>query len=747
MRRLAAIFTLATVLASVPSGCTSDDAEPTSVPDTHAVATDTTPASPDSAAPEETASASDSDQGISTDTEVVPPKPDGGLPLLGGDCDPMVPGHCALPFPSDVFLVDDPTGRNASGKSVRFGQTTLPKPLSAAAACPPELFFDHDGFSPSQAAMTNLPGATVQGCATPHTIERSLEASSPTVLIDAETGARVPHWVDHQKAAQIDGEADRSLILIRPAVLLKTGTRYIVAIRGLVDEVGVPIAPSPVFRALRDGGALDDGTPAERWSVYARRGLYEDLFERLDGAGVPRSDLQITWAYTTASRDNIQRHAVSMRDKALALVGEDGPPFVVKEVTELPDPAQSPHILRRIEVVMTVPLFLTNASTTFDEKEPVDRLSLDDQGELVQNGTMDQEVLILVPRSVEKGAKHGLLQNGHGLFGHRSEGSSGFLARAANEQLYIVFSTNYFGFDKVSSGLAAQGFLGRCEVVKSFPERQVQGMVNQLLAMRMMRGRVAKEGIKDETGAVLLEPAWMDASLRAYRGDSQGGIMGGTYMALSTDVTRGLLGEPGAPYNLLLQRSVDFQYYNFLMNTGFGLDPVAHQLILGMVQMVWDRIEPSGFAAHIENDPLPGTPPHRVILHVARGDHQVSGFGAHIMARAIGAVQLRADGGEPGVWESVYGIEELAAPLQDRSVMIEYDFGLEPNPEGNEASTNGCDPHDRVRILTASYLQQDTFFRTGRVEWFCNGACGCSDGALDQSEEEGCDESYAAQCK
>ncbi|MBT9556970.1 MAG: hypothetical protein IV100_13120 [Myxococcales bacterium] len=753
MRRLVTIGTWATLLMPVVAGCATDDASPTGVVDASGSGEDVSPSALDCdctsevSAAEETAAAPDTLPDIPSDTETAPPRPDGGLPLLGADCDPIVPGHCALPFPSDVFLVDDPTGRNKSGKSVRFGQTTLPTPVGAETACPPDLFFDHDGFSPSQAAMTNLPGATTAGCATPHNIERSLDPSSPTVLIEAETGTRVPHWVELQEAPQVDGEPDRSLVLIRPAVVLKTSTRYIVAIRDLTDESGAPIAPSPVFRALRDGEALAEGTPAARWSVYARRGLYDDIFKRLGDIGVSSSGLQIAWDYTTASRDNIQRHALSMRDKALAVVGADGPTFVVKEVTEYLDPNQSPDILRRIELVMTVPLFLTNASSSFEETDPLDRLNLDESGELAQNGTMDQEVLILVPRSVETGAKHGLLQNGHGLFGQRVEGSTGFLARAANQHHYIAFATNFFGFDKVSSGLAAQGFLGRCEVVKSFPERQVQGMVNQLLAMRMMIGRVARDGIKDESGATLLDPSWVDAAVRAYRGDSQGGIMGATYMALSTDVTRGLLGEPGMPYNLLLQRSVDFLKYDFLMNMGFGFNPVANQLVLGMVQMAWDRIEPAGFAAHIEHDPLPGTPSHRVILHVARGDHQVSSLGAHIMARSIGAPLLRAAPGEAGVWESIYGLEELQAPVHDRSVLVEYDFGLEPNPDENKANTDGCDPHDRVRMLAPSYAQQDAFFRTGEIGWFCNEACGCTDGEIDPNEEEGCEESYAALCK
>src|SRR5688500_9493354 len=75
----------------------------------------------------------------------APPKqPEGGLPLLGSDCDPIVPEFCALPFPSNVYLLDDPTGKNPSGKSVRFGATTLPARGLDDVHFDPTLLYDHD---------------------------------------------------------------------------------------------------------------------------------------------------------------------------------------------------------------------------------------------------------------------------------------------------------------------------------------------------------------------------------------------------------------------------------------------------------------------------------------------------------------------------------------------------------------------------------------------------------------------------
>lgn len=688
--------------------------------------------------------------------EIAPPKPDGGLPLLGSDCDPMVPddptgqSYCGLPFPSNVYLLDDPTGKNPSGKSVRFGETTLPKPANIDEPCRAELLYDHDGFSTAQAPMTHLARASTDGCATPHDLERSLEDDSPTVLLEAETGRRVPHWVDVDTQTQNDGsddKPDQRLVMLRPAERLKDGKRYIVALRDMLDVDGKLIEPSPVFRALRDGEKLANGTPAEVWSVYARRELYKDIFQRLDEAGVDQSNLQIAWDYTTATKENTSGPMLDMRDQALALVGDDGPTFTVESVTEY-TAAENPRVLRRIELILDLPVFLTTATLQYDSKKPLDRLNFGEDGKLVHNGSMPWKLLIVVPRSVESGEKHGLLQNGHGLFGSRFEGANGYLAEMANRHHWIAFATNLFGFDEDSVALAADGLFGRCDILKSFPERQVQGMVNQLLAMRMMMGRVAKDGIEDAQGKLVLDPAWIDPSVRAYRGDSQGGIMGAVYMSVSTDVTRGLLGEPGMPYNLLLPRSVDFDSYAVALNIGFGFNGVASQLVLGLAQMSWDKSEPSGFAAYMTDDPFPNTPPHYVLLHVGRGDHQVTTYGAHILARAIGAAQLESDDAAQPVWDSYYGIDQVKAPIENRSLLVEYDFGLAANPEDNQPNSDGCDPHDRVRVLDPSYDQPDQFFRTGVVDWFCKGACNCSDSASpDPDEEGGCDASFVDQCE
>src|SRR4051812_33224643 len=59
-------------------------------------------------------------------------------------CDPLVPDVCALPWPSSLFEVDDPT--TATGHRVAIGDHTLPT-NSAGLPFQPAMFDRLDGFS------------------------------------------------------------------------------------------------------------------------------------------------------------------------------------------------------------------------------------------------------------------------------------------------------------------------------------------------------------------------------------------------------------------------------------------------------------------------------------------------------------------------------------------------------------------------------------------------------------------------
>jgi hypothetical protein len=229
--------------------------------------------------------------------------------------------------------------------------------------------------------------------------------------------------------------------------------------------------------------------------------------------------------------------------------------------------------------------------------------------------------------------------------------------------------------------------------------------------MRMMKG-----GFADDPDYGM----YIDPDRAYYHGISQGGIFGATYMALTTDVELGVLGVPGMPYNILLSRSVDFdQFFEIIRAT--WLDARQHMFLLSLTDMLWERIEPAGFAPYVIDNRLPGTPEHRVFINAAKGDHQVTTLGAAVMARTIGMQHL--DTGVRDIW----GLETVAGPI-DGSAIAEYDFGLPEDPVGNLPQRECEDPHGKLRRLPEFREQLDTFYRTGMIENFCtDGVCSFPD--------------------
>ncbi|UQA55106.1 hypothetical protein [Polyangium aurulentum] len=618
--------------------------------------------------------------------------PEGAPELLAADCDPLVPTQCGYPFPSNVWLADD--AKTVTGKRVSFGATTLPE-ARGKGHLDPQWWRDSDGFSAGQPALTHLPGATVTGLPTQDTIELSLSDASPTVIIDAETGERIPHFSELDMSVPVEEDADRAFI-VRPVVRLKDATRYIVAIRKVVDKDGNAIAPSPAFRALRDEGSSCEP------SVEKRRALYADIFAKLEKAGVARKDLQIAWDFSTASRESNTRYMIAMRDDALSKVGAEGPEYKITNV-ETFTPDQNENVARRIVGMMNVPLYL-------DKPGPGGKMVLGEDGLPKQNGWAEYEFVVHVPHAATKGAKAALLQNGHGLLGSKFEGQNGYLAEMANRHNYVAFSVDLVGMAEEDVSTISDALVTDAGGFRVSVDRQHQGVVNSLLAMRMMSGRFVEDENVQYGGQSAIDPA-----LRFYRGDSQGGIFGTTYMGVSTDVTRGLVSVPGMPYSMLLDRSSDFGAFFILLKGAYETGRNI-QLVEGLLQMLWDRTEPSGYAPYIRENTLPNTPAHEILIHVAIGDHQVTPLGAHIIARAVGAKNLKP------VNRSIFGVEEAEGPLTT-SAMVEYDFGLPPVPTTNTPPQGGEDPHGAVRSLDASFDQSDEFFRTGVIKAHCEGPC------------------------
>lgn len=618
-------------------------------------------------------------------------------PLLG--CDPLVPSYCTAPFPSNVFTVED--AATASGRRVEMAQELIPVDAGGNAAMA-EPWNQLDGFSPGIAISTHFPELTpgsleASNVATATTVERSMEDDSPTVLLDASTGERVPHWVDLDATGSDDAAR---MFMLRPAVRLNDSTRYIVVIRDLLDDAGSPIAATEGFAALRDR------TPSDDDAINSRRALYGDIFVHTTEAGLDRDSMQLAWDFSTSSSENNTAWMVHMRDEALDLVGTDGPSYTITAVDD--DWDKEGRILHRIFLDMEVPMYL-------DQAAPLSTLQFGDDGMPEPNGTAMFEVEVLIPASAADTPVRPL-QYGHGLLGAKEQIESGHFRPFIDDYGYALFGVDFIGFaadDELLIGAMLGN--GTFHNFKQVIDRQHQGMLNSLVAMRMMLTSFAN----DPTYGALIDP-----SEGYYLGISQGGIYGPSYMALSTDIQRGTFGVPGMPYNVLLSRSVDFDAFFDIMRASFS-DSRDHMLMLNLAQMLWDRMEPTGYTPHLLENTFPGTEPKEVLIRAAIGDHQVTNYGAHIMARSLDVPHL--DTGLRDIW----GLEAETGPVAG-SAYVEYGFGLPPDPVDNTPQRECDDPHGDIRRLDEAREQMDTFFRTGSIENTCDG------GVCDFPELSGC---------
>lgn len=595
-------------------------------------------------------------------------------------------GHCLLPFPSDHWRVD---GRLAL-PSAALPDDATGTPMSSDG-------FDADGFGVASPVMFQLAGATLQGLPPVFDVAPSLAPEARTVLVDAATGARIPHWVEHD---WMDEGADRILV-IRPAVALPDGARIVVGVRGLVDSAGSEVDAPVGFAALRDG------TASTRKGVHARRARYEaEVFPVLEAAGFPRDELQLAWDFTTRTDASAERDLSEVLAAVDAALG-DGPPNVAR--VDVQEVVGDPNLAWILDVVLEVPSVLGPPDDV-----GVRRLRRDADGRVVAEGVESVELRVQVPPSVVSGdGPAAVLQYGHGFLGGRGEADNGWLREMAQRYRFVIAAIDMQGMSSRNTQIWASVLVTDAGRMGELADEPLQGIANHVAVQALFA-----RGWGDEVPAPLLRgdvPAWSPEDLW-YHGNSQGGTMGTVVLASSRYVTRGVLGVPGCSFPLLLQRSSVFVAWKSVLGVAFA-DPGELTLLLGLLGTGWDRVEGLTWADRLA-DPLPGLPAHQALLHVALEDAQVQNDVSWILARAVGAVQPEAQA------RSVWGVPTVALPATDvAAAVVNWDFGIAPDATPEDPPVDATDTHGWSRRAPAAQEQSLQFLANGRLVDTCGGPC------------------------
>ncbi|MCX8071204.1 MAG: hypothetical protein N3C12_01950 [Candidatus Binatia bacterium] len=611
-------------------------------------------------------------------------------------CNPVAAEFdCLLPFPSNVFTVQDSS--LPSGRRVDIPDSALPHDIHDRPFNPARVHVA-DGFSMGTQILALLgnavdtTGLAVYDPANPQLLLRSLASDSPTLILDAATGERILHLVDLDARAHSD--ARRALVL-RPLVRLEPEHRYVVALRRLVGPNGQLLPAPNGFRQIRDR-RVSEATLAQLARYYEQA-----IFPVLAAAGIDRGELQLAWDFTVESETHVTADLLAMREDALQRFREQPPEVTVTKVGT----SERDEISRRIEATVEVPLYM-------ESSRPGARIRRDLSGKPVAQGTVRVPFLILVPRRAdEASAPLRLLQFGHGFFGSVAEMEFGYLPQFLQDYGFVAIGTEWWGMSQADLTTVAADLLNDPSLAIRFTDRVHQAMVN-FLALAAARERIfALPELQGRAGPVA------DPGALYFVGLSQGHILGSTYLALSPDIERALVGVGGADFTFIMFRSRAFGLFLGIIE-GMFPDPLDQQKMTTLLQTIFDRIDPLTYAPHLVRNPYPQARPKRVLMHMGTGDAEVPNLATELHARAAG-IPLAVPSAH-----TVPLLPTVPFPV-DGSALVVFRYDVKPFP--GILPIPPADPnevHEGQRELRSAQQQVDAFFRPGGlIENFCTGAC------------------------
>ena len=534
-----------------------------------------------------------------------------------------------------------------------------------------------------------------------------------------------------------DVDAARLPFYIRPAracsPMRTTSWRFAPSARGRN-----PRRRLAYFTALRDNTPL-----AEAADLEGRRAHFEEIFTTLTAAGVARNELIEAWDFRTASDELLVDDLVRIRDEAIRQNDAAGNcRITVSEIQNAP----ASDVWRRVRGTVRVPLFLNSERTGGDAGGSPDdaRIRRNAAGQAIQNAEtpfVEVPFTASIPTSVHtrlaaggepRPLAHlrtrplrGSWRGGVGLVPH-DDGRAGdgldrrrLVGMSSEDVARVLRSLSDFSSFVATPERFEQGLINFVVLTHSFanPSCQVVSTDPNVFNITPTAGGPARR-------------IWDNDELY-YGGESQGGIMGMSLAAISTDITHFMSGVSGMAYSVMIPRSSNWISYGGIMANSYRRQ-VDRALLMTMAQSVWDVSDPATFVGRITGDRLPCglgettcpgglTPDHQLVMMIGQDDAQVANITADTAARTFGL---------PVVTPSPYlphGLATTPAAESDnvRNAMIIYAIpGVAPLPLGTRNPGGDNDAHGGVRRAESGFRMLDRFYAPdGIIVNECDGVC------------------------
>lgn len=528
---------------------------------------------------------------------------DGDRTPLALECDPIDPGRCLLPWPSNTFTEPDPASATGLRLHVDLSSMNEGDDASSLAAA--------DGFS----RVTQL--VTV--------FDAPLDAST---LRDAvhlvvaqhdhpERGREVPLRVD-----MVSDEDGETLITADPQEVLDASTDYVVVVTDALRTAdGSPLeAPRGVRVAL-------ELEPPSTTEDAALAGYHAPARRLLDEIEIAPEHVLRVWDFTTRSPDDPRRALVHVREASLTAV-EDA--TVTFDSVEIPDDEPSIALIVHGHL-HGMPTFLT----------PEDRAFVrDDEGLPRVQGTTDVPFRVMVPAGT---ASYRFVMYGHGTGGDEYDNAfdrdlAGLSVAKVNVRFY-----GWTGDDVILTfARLKKVILGSAGASASL----VEALGHAAAIQRAMSGVLAEALSADTIGGEPNPVAGRlpDASNPIWVGGSLGGTSGLVYAAADPDMRYGVLNVPGAAWSHWVWDSATFAYIRALVPVRTYSDvDLALGLAIGQTNL--DMADGSAWTDVLAAKPT------AFLIQESMGDPIVPNPGTEMVAVTAGARHVG------GVLEPILGVE------------------------------------------------------------------------------------------
>lgn len=612
----------------------------------------------------------------------------------GQGCNPLAPEwDCLLPYPCDFFVAKADT---ASGFKLEIPAKSRPT-MTDGEVFDPTDDWPLNGFPVASQIAVLIPGGVAEADLVFHTgdIDSTTTSASHTLLIEAATGKRIPHFAEIDPRPE--DEAKRALIL-RPLIRLETGRRYVVALQGLTHPDGKVVEAPSGFKALRDGS----DSPA----ITARLRRYYDawVWTALAKAGVAQDKTQLAWDFTTAFRNSPLVDLNTMLATARAAIKALPPKITITDVNTGPKDG-GPW---KIEGTIALPWFL-------DSDEPGGRLLRNAAGSVAPTKAPR---LVRYNAYIPKSAFGALtparvIVAGHGFFADARE-----LQRDDYVELFehlgaIGIGVDWLGLSKADISLVLNDLLENLDGSGRLVDRLQQSIVNgSCLIELVVNGQLPHlVGLAGNT-------AWLPKKVTPYYyGASLGHILGSTLVAHNPDIARSALQVGGANLGMIMPRSQPFGGLLTIVD-GRTPDKLVSLKVTLLLQAALSRIEPLLMAPDtIGPSKKLGLNSRPVLMQVGIGDASVPTLAAQLHARSMG---LGHDHPAP---RTVWGLPKFDASKHE-SMYVEVDMGVaEPAVKAIPPSGEN-EVHEGIRRIDAIRAQIDAFLRPGGLaKHTCDGPC------------------------